>query len=172
MSMDTYKWKAACPTCVERDTSNEDIMCANCGFPPSWPGVKPNNYVPDPEKIAAKKAAPPAHKADDMIIGPPDEEGWRSVEFKEEAEVVKEEGWDLPWEDLVGEPSELEPVDEVDETILEVEPETVPLEEQLPEDGRVPQVHIDEDNFYHCKKCDSRHKYDSSVGKKHLEYRE
>ena len=164
--MDTVKWKGYCPTCVSRDADRSELPCAGCGHPPSWPGVMPNFYVPDPEKIAAKKAAPPAHKADDMIIGPPDEEGWQSVEFKEQESAT------LPWEDLAGKPSELEPVDEVDETILEVEPETVPLEEQLPEDGRVPQVHIDEDNFYHCKKCDSRHKYDSSVGKKHLEYRE
>jgi len=136
-----------------------------CGFPPAWPGVKPNNYVPDPEKVAGR----------DVLLKDiePDEDGMIIIPEGVTATVDVEDNLALPWEDLAGKASEvLDRMDEDDGTIIEVEPETVPLEEQLPEDGRVPQVHIDSDNYYHCKKCDGRHKYNSGVGKKHLGHKE
>lgn len=153
--MDTIKWKTGCPTCVERDTDKEQHPCLTCGFPPVWPGVKPNNYVPDPEKIAALQAAAAVEEAEI------------------EVEVEEEEPVELPWEELAGKSDEvLDPVGEVDETVLVEEPEKVPLEEQPPEDGRVPQVHIDDDPYYFCKKCKGRHKYASGIGKKHLGHKE
>lgn len=130
----------------------------------------PNNYVADPEKIAALKAEAPVIEAVALAD-----------------EVEEEEYPPDPWEDLPEVSSTntldnimisstgsevLDPVGDVDETVLEEPPERVPLESQEPEDGRVPQVHIDSDNFYHCRKCKGRHKYNSGIGKKHLKHRE
>ena len=181
--MDTYKWKAWCPTCVKRDADESQQPCLGCGYHPAWPGVMPNNYVPDPEKIAARAAEaveelPTPKEIEEGAIelagafgfAPMVAAGFEENPVTEEDVAALAKGED-PWQTL-GEAVVLDPIDEVDETILVVEPERVPLEPQDPEDERVPQVHIDSDNYYHCQKCEARHKYDSGVGKKHLKHQE
>lgn len=165
-----------CKTCLNRIVLAEHLPCSSCGWGPRWYSTFPNSYEYDPD------AKPEPVEPEEEPLPTPEEVEAAAIEIAapfglapivadalEENPITEEEisaaAEDTdPWENL-GEAEEEDLVtisDEGDLVLTDLEPEEEP----------VPQVHIDSDNYFYCKKCKGRHKYTSKKGKSHRKHKE